>query len=260
MIVSHGLAMCAPFNVNLGALCVAIVLHLVTGILGICLSYHRNLTHKSFVLPKWLEYLFAYFGVLALQGDPIKWVSRHRHHHKFCDTKNDPHTPLQGFWFSHITWMFDNTLILEKCGEASNVEDLEKQPFYKFMKTTYDLHSLGLGLLLFFVGGVPYLVWGMGVRTTCVFHSTFLVNSVCHLWGNQAWNTRDFSTNNWWVALLTAGEGWHNNHHAFEYSARHGLEWWQVDITWYIIKFLQVIGLASDVKLPIEAHKLRLAL
>ncbi|KAI3506331.1 hypothetical protein L1887_28688 [Cichorium endivia] len=97
----------------------------------------------------------------------------------------------------------------------------------------------------------------MGVRLVLVYHLTFMVNSICHIWGNQAWNTGDLSKNNWWVALLVFGEGWHNNHHAFEYSARHGLEWWQIDVTWYIIRSLEAIGLATNVKVPSDAQKLK---
>ncbi|XP_021736703.1 palmitoyl-monogalactosyldiacylglycerol delta-7 desaturase, chloroplastic-like [Chenopodium quinoa] len=259
VVMMHGLALFAPFTFNWGAFWVAVVLYLATGLLGICLSFHRNLAHKSFKLPKWLEYVFAYFGVLALQGNPIDWVSTHRYHHQFCDSEQDPHSPLEGFWFSHMNWMFDAKIVTERCGEPNNVGDLEKQPFYRFMRSTYIFHPLMLAGLLYAFGGFPYLVWGMGVRTAWVYHITWFVNSASHVWGTQAWNTGDLSRNNWWVALLSFGEGWHNNHHAFEYSARHGLEWWQFDMTWYTIKFLQIIGLAKDVKLPTEVHKQRLA-
>ncbi|KAL2897426.1 Palmitoyl-monogalactosyldiacylglycerol delta-7 desaturase chloroplastic [Bienertia sinuspersici] len=194
VVIVHVLALFAPFAFSWSAFWVAVMLYLVTALLGICLSYHRNLCHKSFKIPKWLEYFFAYCGVLALQGDPINWVSTHRYHHQFCDSEQDPHSPIEGFWFSHMIWLFDNRSDKEKFGEASNVGDLEKQLFYR------------------------------------------------------------------WVAMLSFGEGWHNNHHAFGYSARHGLEWWQVDMTWYTIKFLQVTGLAKDIKLPTEVHKQRLAL
>ncbi|XP_074312649.1 palmitoyl-monogalactosyldiacylglycerol delta-7 desaturase, chloroplastic-like [Silene latifolia] len=258
VIMMHGLAMFAPFAFNWGAFWVAVSLYLVTGLLGICLSFHRQLSHNSFKLPKWLEYLFAYFGVLALQGNPIDWVSTHRYHHQFCDSDKDPHSPFEGFWFSHMNWLFDTKAIVRKCGEPKNVGDLERQPFYRFIRSTYILHPLALGLILYALGGFPYIVWGMGVRTVWVYHITWLVNSACHVWGNQAWNTRDLSTNNWWVALVSFGEGWHNNHHAFEYSARHGLEWWEVDMTWYTIRLFQALGLAKDVKLPTEAHKQRM--
>lgn len=259
VVMMHGLALFAPFYFNWGAFWVAVWLYFATGLLGICLSYHRNLSHRSFKLPKWLEYFCAYCGVLALQGNPIDWVSTHRYHHQYCDSEQDPHSPLEGFWFSHMNWLFDTKAIVERCGEPSNVGDLEKQPFYRFMRSSYILHPLALGVVLYVLGGFPYLLWGMGVRTVWVYHITWFVNSACHVWGTQAWNTGDLSRNNWWVALLSFGEGWHNNHHAFEYSARHGLEWWQVDMTWYTVKLLQVVGLVKDVKLPIEAHKQRLA-
>ncbi|XP_061982868.1 palmitoyl-monogalactosyldiacylglycerol delta-7 desaturase, chloroplastic-like [Populus nigra] len=255
----HFLSLFGPFYFTWPAFWVALGIGIVTGLLGITLSFHRNLSHRSFKLPKWLEYFFAYCGVQALQRDPIFWVSTHRHHHQFCDSERDPHSPTEGFWFSHITWLFDNNYITEKCGGQNNVGDLEKQPFYKFMQNTYFLHPIALGVLLYAVGGFPFLVWGMGVRTVLVFHITWLVNSVSHLWGKRAWNTGDLSRNNWWLALLTFGEGWHNNHHAFEYSARHGLEWWQIDMTWYVVRFLQAIGLATDVKLPSEVQKQRMA-
>lgn len=255
----HFLSVFAPFVFNWSAFWLAMALYAVTGLLGITLSFHRNLSHKSFKLPKWLEYSFAYCGVQALQGNPTDWVSTHRYHHQFCDSERDPHTPMRGFWHSHINWLFDHNSVTEKCGKPNNVGDLEKQPFYRFISKTYILHPVALGALLYALGGFPFLVWGMGVRIVWVYHITWLVNSACHVWGNQAWNTGDLSRNNWWVGLLAFGEGWHNNHHAFEYSARHGLEWWQIDMTWYVVRFLQALGLATDVKLPTELHKQRMA-
>ncbi|KAK6263497.1 hypothetical protein SCA6_018931 [Theobroma cacao] len=234
----HLLSLFAPFHFNWPAFWLAVGLYGVTGLLGITLSFHRNLSHRSFKVPKWLEYFFAYCGVQALQGNPIDWVSTHRYHHQFCDSDRDPHSPIEGFWFSHMSWLFDTDTVVERCGEPTNVGDLRQQPFYKFLQGTYILHPIALGVLLYALGGFPFLVWGMGVRIVWVYHITWLVNSACHVWGKQAWNTGDLSRNNWWVALLAFGEGWHNNHHAFEYSARHGLEWWKLDMTWCVIKFL----------------------
>ncbi|GMI82028.1 FATTY ACID DESATURASE B, fatty acid desaturase 5 [Hibiscus trionum] len=253
----HLLSLCAPFYFTWSAFWFTVGLTLISG-LGITLSYHRNLCHRSFKLPKWLEYLFAYCGVQALQGDPIDWVSTHRCHHQFADSERDPHSPIHGFWFSYFNWMFDTKTIIEKRGGVSNVGDLEKQPYYRFLRATYFLHPIAFGVVLYSLGGFPFLVWGMGVRIVYSYHLTFLVNSVSHLWGKQTWNTRDQSKNNWWLGLLVFGDGWHNNHHAFEYSARHGLEWWEFDLTWYIIRFLQVVGLATEVKLPSQAHKQRM--
>ncbi|KAJ6844284.1 palmitoyl-monogalactosyldiacylglycerol delta-7 desaturase, chloroplastic isoform X1 [Iris pallida] len=255
----HGLCLFAPFTFSWGALWTAVALYFLTGMLGITLSYHRHLSHRSFKLPKWLEYTFAYLGAQAGQGDPLDWVCTHRYHHQHCDTAKDSHTPTQGFWFSHITWLFDIALFYRKCGEPNNVGDLAKQPFYWFLRNTYPLHPLALGALLYAVGGFPYVVWGMGVRIVCLYHAIWLLNSACHLWGYQTWKTKDLSRNNWWVALLSFGEGWHNNHHAFEYSARHGLKWWEVDMTWYVVKLLEAVGLATDVRLPSQLSMKRLS-
>ncbi|KAK9106808.1 hypothetical protein Syun_022819 [Stephania yunnanensis] len=254
VMIMHLICLFAPFHYNLNAVWVAALLYVITGLFGITLSYHRNLAHLSFKLPKLLEYLFAYCGAHALQGHPIDWVSRHRFHHKYTDTERDPHSPREGFWFSHINWIFDNDHAYQKVGKRKNVADLRKQAFYRFLQSSYLIHPIALGALLFRFGGLPFLVWGMGVRTVTYYHSTFLVNSACHVWGTRAWNTTDTSKNNWVVAMLVFGEGWHNNHHAFESSARQGLEWWQIDITWCVIKSLEYVGLARDVKLPSEAQ------
>ncbi|CAK9324572.1 unnamed protein product [Citrullus colocynthis] len=272
----------APSQFTWGAILVALVLYVITGLFGITISYHRHLSHKSFKIPKWLEYLFAYCGVHALQGDPMDWVSTHRCHHQFVDTDKDPHSPIQGFWFGHITWALNSYLLTKKVcpqyfrdfkgmernilmlnlkhGRPTNVVDLEKQTFYRFIQKTYFLHPIALALLLYAIGGFPFVIWGMCVRITVFIHVMFMVNSVGHRWGTRQWSTSDLSTNNWWLSLLSFGEGWHNNHHAFEYSARHGLEWWQIDFSWYVIIFLQAIGLATDVKLPSQSHKERLAM
>ncbi|KAK1298569.1 hypothetical protein QJS10_CPB14g01082 [Acorus calamus] len=226
VVLMHALCLFAPFAFTRGAACAACALYVATGLLGITLSFHRNLSHRSFRLPKWLEYAFAYCGVQALQGNPIDWVSTHRYHHQYCDSAQDPHSPLDGFWFSHMSWLFDNESIVQRCGEPNNVGDLERQPFYRFLRETYLIHPIALAVLLYAVGGFPFIVWGM-------FCSR-------------------------WVAILAFGEGWHNNHHAFEYSARHGLEWWQIDMTWYVVWLLRAIGLATDVKLPSPLQRQRL--
>ncbi|XP_022153482.1 palmitoyl-monogalactosyldiacylglycerol delta-7 desaturase, chloroplastic-like isoform X2 [Momordica charantia] len=260
LLVMHLLCLLAPFQFTWPAFWLAFVLYIITGLFGLTLSYHRHLTHKSFKLPKWLEYTFAYIGVHTFQGDPIDWVSTHRYHHQFVDTERDPHTPTQGFWFGHIAWIWDSYGLTKKYGRPNNAEDLQKQAFYRFLRRTYILHHVGLAVVLYAVGGLPFLVWGMGVRTVCFQHVTFSVNSLGHMWGNQQWNTGDQSRNNWVLAMLIFGEGWHNNHHAFEYSARHGLEWWQLDVTWWVILLLQALGLATDVKLPSQNHMQKLAI
>ncbi|AAF80133.1 putative acyl-CoA desaturase [Arabidopsis thaliana] len=255
----HLLCLLAPFNYKWEAFRFGIILAILTN-LCITFSYHRNLTHRSFKLPKWLEYPFAYSALLALQGDPLDWVSIHRFHHQFTDSDRDPHSPIEGFWFSHVLWIFDTDYIREKCGRRNNVMDLKQQWFYRFLKKTLVLHILAFWTLIYLWGGLPYLTWTVGFGGVIGYHGTWLVNSACHICGSQAWQTNDTSRNVWWLALLTMGESWHNNHHAFETSARHGLEWYQLDITWYLIWFFQALGLATNVKLPTDAQKRKMAI
>ncbi|XP_026396725.1 acyl-CoA C20 Delta5-desaturase-like isoform X2 [Papaver somniferum] len=259
IIVEHIGLLVAPFYFTWDAFWVFWILAFLTNYLGISLCYHKNLSHKSFKLTKSLEYLFAYFGLHAAQGDPVSWVSTHRYHHQFTDSDRDPHSPIEGFWFSHITWLFQHTHLRKKGGKRNNVVDLEKQAYYRFLRRTYPLHIVGLALVLYIGGGLPHLIWGMGVRTALSHHATFVVNSLCHTWGRKPWNTKDLSKNNSVVGLLGHGEGWHNNHHAFEFSARLGLEWWQLDVPWYIIELLEYLGFATDVKVPTEIQKYRMS-
>ncbi|XP_022955961.1 palmitoyl-monogalactosyldiacylglycerol delta-7 desaturase, chloroplastic-like [Cucurbita moschata] len=264
LVFLHFLCIFAPLQINFGALSICFCLFIITGLFGITLSYHRNLSHKSFKVPKWLEYVFAYCGVHALQGDPIYWVSTHRYHHQFVDTEQDPHSPIKGFWFSHLIWFLHKwdgsaSEMVARHEKLDNARDLENQTFYKFIRKTYFLHSIVLAIILYGIGGIPYFIWGTCVRTVMILHSTFMVNSICHIWGKQPWKTNDLSRNNWWMSLLAFGEGWHNNHHAFEYSARLGIEWWQFDPGWYVIVFLQAIGVATHVKLPSQSQMQKLA-
>ncbi|KAG7596047.1 Fatty acid desaturase domain [Arabidopsis suecica] len=259
VVIVHFFCLLAPFNYEWEALRFGLVLFVVT-MLSITFSYHRNLSHRSFKLPKWLEYPFAYSAVFALQGDPIDWVSIHRFHHKFTDSDRDPHSPKEGLWFSHILWAFDTKYIKYKCGGRDNVMDLKKQWFYRFLQKTIALHILMFWIVLYLYGGLPYVTCGGGVGCMIEYHVTWLVNSACHLWGSRSWKTTDTSRNVWWLSLFSMGESWHNNHHAFESSARQGLEWWQIDITWYLIRLFEVLGLATDVKLPSEFQKQKMAI
>jgi fatty-acid desaturase len=193
----HALCLLAPFTFSWNAFAVFTGLYVITGMLGITLSFHRNLSHKSFKLPKWLEYTFAYCGVQALQGDPLEWVSSHRYHHQYCDTEMDPHTPYEGFWHSHMGWLLDEQPTNQKVGMRGNIGDLEKDRFYQFVQKTYPIHPLMMAVVLYAAGGIPFIVWGMAVRTIWVYHITWFVNSASHVWGKQVWNTGDLSRNNW---------------------------------------------------------------
>ncbi|KAD2804807.1 hypothetical protein E3N88_38184 [Mikania micrantha] len=252
------LGACAPLVYDPDAVRVSVVLSLLSGF-GVTLGYHRLLCHRGFKVPKLVEYFFAYCGAHALQRDPIVWVSTHKLHHKHADTQMDPNAPTQGVWFSYLGWFLYNDYVVTKCGELSNVSELKAQGFYQFLHDTYYWHPTALATLLYLYGGFPYLAWGMGMRITVSHLTTYIQNSVNHSWGKRIWNTPDTSTNSWWVSMLCLGEGWHNNHHAFPKSARHGLEWWQLDLTWELIKFLKVVRLVTDIKEPSVIDKTRMA-
>jgi stearoyl-CoA desaturase (delta-9 desaturase) len=236
-----------PSNFNWTALGVAALLHWISAGVGITLGFHRLVTHRSFQTPKWLEYTLVFCGTLACQGGPLDWVGLHRIHHLHSDQEGDPHDSNQGFWWSHIIWMFYD--IPANAEVSRYTKDISDDPFYQFCQNYFILIQFVLGLALFLLGGWPFVVWGIFLRLVVVWHCTWLVNSATHKFGYRTYESGDRSTNCWWVALLTYGEGWHNNHHAFQYSARHGLQWWEIDLTWMTIQVLQALGLASKVKL-----------
>ena len=251
----HAGVLLAPFFFSWSGVVVFAVLAVLTGF-GVTLGYHRLLTHRSFQTPKAVQYFFALMGVLANQGGPIMWVAVHRKHHAFADLDGDPHSPRHGFWWAHMGWwmrfdpVFDDPVL-----GRQNVKDLARDPFYRMLDRWQIVPPILLAGLLYELGtlwggvGWSWLIWGMFVRTVFVLHATWFVNSAAHVWGYRNFKTRDQSTNLWWVALLSFGEGWHNNHHAFQRSARHGLCWWEVDPTYYLIRLLSLVGLAWDIHL-----------
>ncbi|ACK71746.1 Stearoyl-CoA 9-desaturase [Gloeothece citriformis PCC 7424] len=236
-----------PSNFNWGAVTVAFILYVVTAGFGITLGFHRLVTHRSFQTPKWLEYILVFCGTIACQGGPIHWVGLHRMHHKYSDTELDPHDSNKGFWWSHLGWMLHNIPADQEIPRYT--QDISDDPFYQFCQKNLIPIQVALGLLLFALGGWPFVIWGIFVRLVVVFHCTWFVNSATHKFGYQSHESKDLSKNCWWVALVTFGEGWHNNHHAYQYSARHGLEWWEIDLTWMFIRTLQILGLATNIKL-----------
>ena len=235
------------------ALAVCAFMHWLTGGLGICLTYHRLLTHRSFAFrPKALEYLFVGFGCMASEGGPIGWVADHRRHHAHSDEEDDVHTPHRGFWWSHMLWWMAPDADAAHTPEYLKrwAPDLLKDPVLRFFDVAFPIFPILTAVTLYRIGGMPYLVWGFFVSSVLVLHTTWLVNSATHVWGYRSHKTRDDSTNLWWVALLTYGEGWHNNHHAFQTSARHGLRWWEFDMTYMAIRLMSFVGLTHALKLP----------
>ena len=231
------------------ALLVCVFLHWVTGGLGICMTFHRLLTHRSFATrPKALEYLLTIFGCCANEGGPIGWVADHRKHHAHSDDEDDCHTPRRSFGWAHMFWFMTPDITSRHSPEyyAKWAPDLTKDPVLMFLDRFHWVFAIGLMVGLYMVGGMPWLVWGGFVRAVGVLHATWLVNSATHVWGYRTHETRDDSTNLWWVALITYGEGWHNNHHAYQTSARHGLAWWELDMTYIGIKLMSYVGLVPS--------------
>jgi len=249
--IFHVLAVVALFHTTWSAVVVALILHWICVGWGIGMGYHRLHTHRSYAVPKPLEYFFALCGTLTLEGGPIFWAALHRIHHQHSDLPGDPHTPRDGRWWAHMLWtifgegLHSNTAVMGKYAP-----DLMKDRFYRVLSTYHWVPLVVLGLMLLAIGGWPWVLWGIFLRVVFGLHCTWLVNSATHLWGSRRFNTTDDSRNSWWVALLSFGEGWHNNHHAHPTSARHGLMPYELDVTWWQIRLLEKIGLAWDVRLP----------
>ncbi|HEX8524623.1 MAG TPA: fatty acid desaturase [Tepidisphaeraceae bacterium] len=246
----------------------------VTTAVGITVGYHRYFCHRSFQTPRAVQFLLAMLGSMAVEGPVLKWVAMHRCHHQHSDGHDDPHSPhhggdgfmgvLKGMWHAHLGWVFR--------GDPKNlyryIPDLSKDRLLRVMSSTWWLWS-GFGLLVPTVlaglitrswwGAFEGFLWGGLVRVFLVHHVTWSINSVCHIWGTRPFRSQDESRNNFIFGVIGLGEGWHNNHHAFPTSARHGLRWWEVDVSYYIIRMLELVGLAWDVKTPPSerlSHKL----
>jgi len=248
MAVFHIGAIAALFFFTWKAFWLAAFLWWVSGSLGIGMGYHRLLTHRGYKTPKWVEHFLTVCATLTLEGGPIFWVATHRIHHQYSDKPGDPHSPVDGTWWAHMGWiltgesMHHDTTIL-----ARYVPDLAKDRFHVWITKYHYVPIITLGVALLAIGGLSFLMWGIFVRTSIGLHATWLVNSVTHKWGSRRFSTHDMSTNNWLVALLTFGEGWHNNHHAHPTSSRHGLKWYEVDVNWYGIWMLKMLGLATQI-------------
>jgi len=247
--IFHLGAVGAFFMFSWQALGVAVFLHWMCAGLGICMGYHRLHTHRSYQVPLALEYFFAICGAMTLEGGPIFWVATHRLHHQKSDQPGDPHSPLDGPWWAHMGWL----LVRESEPGitplmAKYAPDLVKHRFYVWLNAYHWVPLMALGVLLFAIGGVSFVLWGIFLRVVIGLHCTWLVNSATHMWGSRRFETRDLSRNNWLIALISSGEGWHNNHHAHPASARHGLAWYELDLTWIQIRILKLFGIAKSVR------------
>ena len=228
---------------------VALALYWVAGGLGISAGYHRLHTHRGFKTHRWFEYFLAICGTLTLEGGPIFWVATHRLHHQYSDQPEDPHSPrVSGFW-AHIGWiLFGESSHNDTVRMSRYAPDLGKDPFYRWLTTYHWVPLTVLGFSLLAIGGWGLVNWAIFLRVVVGLHSTYLVNSATHMWGRRRFATSDDSRNLWWVALVTFGEGWHNNHHAHPVSSRHGLAWYEFDSTWLLLKALRAVGMVWNVQ------------
>lgn len=229
--------------------------------MGITMGFHRYFAHRSFKTNRFFQFLIGLIGSLACQGGVLWWSSHHRGHHKHSDQEEDLHSPVQhGFFHSHLGWMWHKS-----CFKPAKykLNDFSKFPEIKFLNKYYGplmiVHALGLyglgELLLHFLpnlgtNGLQMMVWGFFISTVWLWHVTFSVNSVCHVWGNKRFKSNDESRNNWLIGLLAMGEGWHNNHHTYGWSARNGFKWYEYDVTYYTLKVLEFFGIVEGLKVP----------
>jgi stearoyl-CoA desaturase (delta-9 desaturase) len=241
------------------------------GTLGTCLGFHRLLTHRSFACPLWLERTFVLLGTCCMMESPPYWVAIHRMHHQYADDdEHDPHSPLRSFFWSHFGWYLVRIdPVRRKALIDRYARDVMRDPLYAFLEWNHNWVGLVVISWLVFFGagwgvarafgasdaealqfGASILVWGVFVRSVEVFQATMCVNSVTHLWGYRNYATKDNSKNNFWVAMIATGEGWHNNHHADPSSARHGHARWEIDVAWLTIRLLKRLGLAWNIAAP----------
>jgi stearoyl-CoA desaturase (delta-9 desaturase) len=261
---------CIPWLFSWSGLAWAIAGLYLFGTLGINIGYHRLLTHRGFSCPLWLEHALAVLGACCWQSSPMNWVAVHRMHHQHSDEKDDPHSPRHGFFWSHMGWFLLRDPALYSISTYDRyARDLIQDRFYKRLENSWAWRKLHLTQWLVFltagalVGyftswepwdalqlGLSWLVWGVFLRTVAVWHITWSVNSLTHIWGYQNFETHDDSMNNWLVGLISNGEGWHNNHHAEPRCAAHGQRWWELDVSYLTIRTWALFGLAWDVVKP----------
>ena len=213
---------------------------------AITAGYHRYFSHRAYKTSRAFQFILGWLGASAMQNGPLWWSSWHRRHHKYSDTHDDAHSPREkGFYHSHMGWFMDGT---HEDPDLSNVKDLTKYPELRWLEKYKWVPLVTLGVACFLVGGAPGLVWGFFVSTIAVLQITMCINSLAHVWGTRRYETDDDSRNNAVLAFFALGEGWHNNHHHAMSAARSGERWWEIDVTWYVLRLLAAIGVVWDLR------------
>ena len=245
----HLLAIPVFFTFSWQNLAALLVGNWIVGSLGVGLGWHRLLTHRGFKAPSWLEYTLSIFATMSIQDSPDKWIATHRIHHAFTETDKDPHSTRSGFWWAQIGWVLWGTAQDHDTATLKRyVPDLIKDRGHALISRFYYVPIILSAAILFALGGWTMIVWGVFARVVVGWHTTWFVNSLSHIFGSRPYETGDDSTNNWFVAILTFGEGWHNNHHMSPTSARHGLKWYQFDMNWIAIRIFEKLGWAENIR------------
>ena len=212
-------------------------------------GYHRYFAHRAYRLPRWAQLVMAFGGTTALQKGPLWWAAHHRDHHRYADTDRDVHSPRRGFWWSHVGWILCDRF---SATELERIKDFAKFPELRWLNRNDWVGPVSLAVVSYLVAGWAGLVIGFGASTIAVWHGTFLGNSLAHVVGRRRFATPDTSRNSFVIALLTNGEGWHNNHHHYQASARQAFRWWEWDPTYYVLWALSKVGVVRDLKVPSE--------
>lgn len=216
---------------------------------AITAGYHRYFSHRSYKTSRLFQFGLAFIGTCSMQNGPLWWASWHRRHHKHADTAQDPHSPKHvGFWHSHLGWVLDAGEVAAR--DYSNVKDLSRYAELRWLERHKWVPQFIYATACFLIAGQAGLVWGFVISTVVLFHCTLAINSLSHVWGTRRYETPDDSRNNVFLAMLTLGEGWHNNHHYYMSSARQGFAWWELDVTYCILRVLALVGVVSDIRLP----------
>jgi stearoyl-CoA desaturase (delta-9 desaturase) len=213
---------------------------------GVTGGYHRYFSHRSFKLNRFWQFGLAFLAQTSGQKGALWWAAHHRDHHLYSDRKEDLHSPVhEGFWWSHLGWILSDEY---NDYDPKRIIDLARYPELRWLDRFHLIPTVLYGAAIFWLGGWPAFVWGFLVATVALYHGTFLINSLTHIWGSRRFPTPDESRNNFWLAILTMGEGWHNNHHFYMSSTRQGIRWWEIDMTYYLLKALSWVGIARDLR------------
>ncbi len=215
---------------------------------GITAGFHRYFAHRAYKTSRVFQFVLAWIGTSSAQKGPLWWAAHHRDHHKYSDTPDDIHSPKQrGIWWAHAGWVLSSSYDETKW---KRIADFAKYPELRWLNRWHLVPPTVLGITLFALGGWPALVWGLFVSTVLLWHGTFTINSLSHVFGSRRFPTTDTSRNNWLLALVTMGEGWHNNHHYFMSTANQGFYWWEFDASYCVLRALSWVGLVWDLRTP----------